>query len=293
MQTESQLLKNILLGLEGNEYNFYVPEKDGKVMGQSGITIGKGVDLGAQDEASLKKMGIPESIVNKIASSGYLGLKGEDAVNALNKGTLKLSAEEVDQINSLAIPHYKKEFEAALKKETGLDAQKDLTPNQRIGLTTAYFNLGNGLFYKNVETKEGTIKKPTNLRKQLANKDWTAVANNLATWNSTAPIGLQARRQAEAKLFAGEIGLEDFVKYKDSRVAILKEERLKEEKLKNLIAQNQQQKNNQMIYKNYTIEKGDTLTSIAAKTGKSVSEIADINKITNPNQIQVGQSLLL
>ena len=285
MQTESQLLKYILLALEGNKYDFKVPKENGKVMGQSGITIGKGFDLGAQDEARLKKMGMPESIVNKIASSGYLGLKGEDAVNALNKGTLKLSAEEVDEINSLAIPFYKNEFEAVLKKQTGLDAQKDLTLNQRIALTSAYFNLGNGLFYKNVETKEGTIKKPTNLRKQLANKDWTAVANNLATWNSTAPIGLQARRQAEAKLFAGDIGPEDLVKFKDQAVGSLQENQS--------IVQNQKEESGAMTYDSYTIQKGDTLTSIAEKTGKSVSTIADRNKITNPNQIQVGQSLLI
>ena len=281
MQTESQLLKYILLALEGNPSNPKVPTKDGKVMGQSGITIGKGVDLGAQDEARLKKMGIPESIVKKIVSSGYLGLKGEDAVNALKKGTLKLSAEEVDQINSLAIPHYKKEFEAALKKETGLDAQKDLTPNQRIALTSAYFNLGNGLFYKDVETEEGTIKKPTNLKGQLANKDWTAVANNLATWNTTAPIGLQARRMSEAALIAGKIGTEDFVKYKDQVVSLLKEK------------QSNSQESDKTASNSYTIQKGDTLTSIAEKTGRRVSEIADINNITNPNQIQVGQSLLL
>ena len=284
MQTESQLLKDILLFLEGNDYNFYVPKEDGKPIGKSGITIGKGFDLGAQNEDRLKKMGIPEPIVKKIVSSGYLGLKGEDAVNALSKGTLKLSTEEVDQINSLAIPFYKKEFEAALKKQTGLDAQKDLTLNQRIGLTSAYFNLGNGLFYKNVETKEGKTKKvKTNLSRQLANKDWTAVANNIATWSSKAPIGLQARRISEAKLFAGDIGLEDFVKYKDQVVSSLKENQS--------IVQNQQE--NAMASNSYTIQKGDTLTSIAAKTKRSVSDIVDINKITNPNQIQVGQSLLL
>lgn len=289
MKTESQLLKNILLALEGNEYNFKVPTKDGKVIGQSGITIGKGFDLGAQDEARLKKMGIPESIVNKIASSGYLGLKGEDAVNALNKGTLKLSAEEVDEINSLAIPFYKNEFEAVLKKQTGLDAQKDLTLNQRIALTSAYFNLGNGLFYKNVETKEGTTKKvKTNLSRQLANKDWTAVANNIATWSSTAPIGLQARRIAEASLFAGDVGPEDFVTLKDQLVSSLQVN-----PSNSLLAQNQQEESGEMTYDSYTIEKGDTLTSIAEKTGRRVSEIADINNITNPNQIQVGQSLLL
>ena len=289
MQTESQIFKNLLLFLEGNPSNPEVPKQNGKVIGKSGITIGKGLDLGAQNEDRLKKMGIPEPIVKKIVSSGYLGLQGEDAVKALEKGTLKLSEEELDQINSSVIPFYKKGFEAALKKETGLDAQKDLTVNQRIGLTSTYFNLGNGLFYKDVETKEGKTKKvKTNLKEQLANKDWTAVAKNIATWNKTAPIGSQARRMTEAALFAGKIGTEDFVKFKDRVVSLLKE---REEKQS--IVQNQKEEPDKTDYKNYTIQKGDTLTSIAAKTGKSIPEIANRNNITNPDQIQVGQSLLL
>jgi LysM repeat protein len=90
----------------------------------------------------------------------------------------------------------------------------------------------------------------------------------------------------EAALFAGKIGTEDFVKFKDRVVSLLKE---REEKQS--IVQNQ--KENAMASNSYTIQKGDTLTSIAAKTKKSISEIANRNNITNPNQIQVGQSLLL
>lgn len=41
----------------------------------------------------------------------------------------------------------------------------------------------------------------------------------------------------------------------------------------------------------YTVRKGDTLTKIAKNYGTTVSEIANLNNITNPNCIEVGQRL--
>lgn len=41
----------------------------------------------------------------------------------------------------------------------------------------------------------------------------------------------------------------------------------------------------------YTVQKGDTLTSIAAKYNTTVKEIAAKNNIKNPNKIYVGQNL--
>lgn len=45
--------------------------------------------------------------------------------------------------------------------------------------------------------------------------------------------------------------------------------------------------------KEYVVQDGDSLYSIAKQTGRTVGEIVDQNKITNLNQIQAGQSLLL
>lgn len=43
----------------------------------------------------------------------------------------------------------------------------------------------------------------------------------------------------------------------------------------------------------YTIQKGDSLSKIAAKAGVSTKELAELNNITNPNSIRIGQRLLL
>ena len=43
----------------------------------------------------------------------------------------------------------------------------------------------------------------------------------------------------------------------------------------------------------YTIQKGDTLSSIAKKTNASVKDITNANKIADPTRIQVGQTLFI
>jgi len=43
----------------------------------------------------------------------------------------------------------------------------------------------------------------------------------------------------------------------------------------------------------YTIQKGDTLSSIAKTTGASVKDIINANKIADPTRIQVGQTLFI
>jgi len=43
----------------------------------------------------------------------------------------------------------------------------------------------------------------------------------------------------------------------------------------------------------YTVQKGDSLSKIAAKAGVSSRELAELNNITNPNSIRIGQKLLL
>lgn len=46
-------------------------------------------------------------------------------------------------------------------------------------------------------------------------------------------------------------------------------------------------------YQPYTVVKGDTLAAIAARFGSSVSAIATASGVSDPNRINVGQSLLI
>lgn len=73
---------NFIDELEGFTVRGYVP-KDvrGEPLGQSGATIGGGVDLGHWTVTALRRRKVPESIIEKVAP--YCGLRGWDAVHAL------------------------------------------------------------------------------------------------------------------------------------------------------------------------------------------------------------------
>jgi hypothetical protein len=84
---------------EGNTLTGYVPrDRNGNVLGASGVTIGMGVDLGALDERVLEALDLSVSLEEKLRP--YLGLKRDAAVDKLKAMPLKLSADEVEPLNA-------------------------------------------------------------------------------------------------------------------------------------------------------------------------------------------------
>ncbi len=70
----------------------------GDVIGKSGVTIGKGFDIGQNNLFDLKnRMNLSQGMIEKL--SPYLEKRKKDAVAALNKTPLVLSATELAELN--------------------------------------------------------------------------------------------------------------------------------------------------------------------------------------------------
>jgi len=164
---------------EGFKLDAYIPEdKEGKVIDQSGVTVGTGVDLGSKNEEYFKDL--EPSILNKLKP--HFGKKREEAQKSLEENPFSLTEEE-----ALALDNFvkAKEFNV-LKKRWDKDSEiswDDLTTNQATAIASVYYQHGNQTF-------------GYNFWDQTTSGDWDSAYENLMTWGGSTPN----RRRDEAAL---------------------------------------------------------------------------------------------
>jgi GH24 family phage-related lysozyme (muramidase) len=78
----------------GQQLKAYVPAGG---VSNSGVTVATGCDLGARNEADLRKLNLSPTLINKLKP--YLGLKKQAAVTALKALPLTITKPEADAID--------------------------------------------------------------------------------------------------------------------------------------------------------------------------------------------------
>ena len=163
--------------LEGYKTTGYVPKQDGKVLGESGVTIASGFDLGQRGVQDL--IGLPEGLATKLLP--YLSLKGKDADTIASN--LKVSQEEADVINEFSKQQAMSRLSRQWLGTTGTNFET-LLPNQQTAVASVAFQYGD------------LAKKTPNFWKQVTSGDWTAAKRNLLDFKDKYPT----RRTKEAAL---------------------------------------------------------------------------------------------
>jgi len=201
VMTELDRFTKMMNGLEGNRPVPYTL-KDSK----SGITIGRGLDLGQHNVADLRRIGVAPELIKRFVDAGFLGKQGQAARDHLKKsGKFILSEQEMIQLNGKLMTSKIADFNRDYENYMG-EPSSTLSENQRFALQSAHFNMGENLF-KATEENGGGV---TDLTKQLRAKDYKAAAYNIGNWHGIKkPNQPRSRRAAEAQLFAGSIGYED------------------------------------------------------------------------------------
>ena len=165
----------------------YIPKSEitGKILKRSGVTIGRGVDLGQHSAADLKRAGFTDDLIKKFKP--YIGLKREAADKALAKNPLNISSEDARFISDQMLQHKINEYNRIFK------TLRDVPdPRVKAVLVAEHFagRLGNPLYKKfrqalrdtnyNLEQayRIGVFQNPK------INKDsvYTNAAENLLTW---------------------------------------------------------------------------------------------------------------
>lgn len=135
----------------------YIPKnEDGSVMGQSGVTIASGFDLGQQDATSIS--GLPKELQNKLIP--YLGAKKNKAVSKLKEtGGLQLTDKEVSQIDMMAKEQYSNRVKQSYNKLTGKNFD-ELPSNLQTVIADVQFQYGTN--YERTPKFSGIIQEIAN-----------------------------------------------------------------------------------------------------------------------------------
>ena len=124
--------------------NGYVPKRNGVPIGQSGVTIATGCDLGQQTPESLLKMGVPQTLAARLIP--YCGLRRDAAVAKLSTLPLVISEDAADAIDSAVIGSYIREVQARFDRDAGSSRFVDLPKEVQAALVSLRYQLGFGGF---------------------------------------------------------------------------------------------------------------------------------------------------
>jgi|SRR6056300_448734 len=140
---------------EGKGYTKgYIPtNEDGSILGQSGVTIASGFDLGQQDVTSISAL--PKDLQDKLIP--YLGAKKDAARKKLKEtGGLNLTEEEVNQIDMMSKEKYSNDIKSSYNKLTGKNFQ-DLPSSLQTVIADIQFQYGTN--YSRTPKFAGIIKE--------------------------------------------------------------------------------------------------------------------------------------
>lgn len=174
-RTEIDSLKSAE-GFERNgNYAYLVKDNDGNIMGQSGVTIGNGVDLGQQSHERLKNWLRPE-LYNKVKD--YIGLKKSDAEAKLNEQPLNLTRAEAEEISGIVIDKYLTDLKRTVRNFDSLQVPA------RTALLHAFYHKGvNSSFFQELKKHitTGDYRSAIALLKsdKTYSNRYTALANEL------------------------------------------------------------------------------------------------------------------
>lgn len=133
---------NFIKELEGFRTHAYLPmDKDGNVLGQSGVTIGMGFDLGQQSAGNLKDiLSDHPDLFTKLYP--YCGIKGVKAKNFLQAHPLSLSTEELDMVQCRIEETFYRRLEKEYEDNSDLTFSM-LSPAQQTVLMSVAYQYGN------------------------------------------------------------------------------------------------------------------------------------------------------
>jgi hypothetical protein len=163
----------------GNHLLGYVPQSNGRVLGQSGVTVGRGIDLGQQN---LDNLNIPEDLRGKLRP--YEGLQKNDAVSALRRTPLVLTPKETEILNDAVSKDILNQLVPKFDSQSSVPFQQ-LDPAKQTVLASLAYQYGPDL-----------DQRASSFFKAAVQGQWDRAARVLRNFGDDYP----SRRKREAEL---------------------------------------------------------------------------------------------
>ena len=179
---------NFIHQLEGFELTGYVPQDKNGIIGNSGVTIGAGFDLGQFSKRELQSMDIPANLIAKFEP--YLGLKKYAALLKLKSAPLRITMDEFKAFDEKVKNRFIKGLDELFAKVEGTGFFQSLDSRKQTVVFSVAYQYGLG-FNK---------RCPTFFRLVCA-RDWDGVYNELMNFGDR----YTTRRKQEAKYLKGQI----------------------------------------------------------------------------------------
>tara|TARA_R100001369_G_scaffold72724_1_gene101059 strand:- start:67 stop:1698 length:1632 start_codon:yes stop_codon:yes gene_type:complete len=112
----------------------YIPSKNGIPIAKSGVTIGRGVDLGQHTAKELKNIGFSDEMIQQFKP--FIGKQGLEAKKAWEKSGKKLTLEpkDAEYISDMMLYHKMEQFDRRFTKLKGI-----ANPRQKAVLVAEHF----------------------------------------------------------------------------------------------------------------------------------------------------------
>jgi hypothetical protein len=178
---------------EANTLKGYVPQCNGQVIGESGVTIAMGVDLGAEHVGGYLDSKLLDPELRALLDP-YLGKQEREAVTFLAANPLTLTLDQRDHLNAVV----QAEHTAALTRQYNRDAGSVLTTGGWNGLSDAEQTVIASVAW---QYGEPWVHCPRFWGRAVA-QDWRGAIAELRAFGDLYP----SRRHAEADCLETSLG---------------------------------------------------------------------------------------
>ncbi|QTT91585.1 pesticin C-terminus-like muramidase [Pseudomonas chlororaphis] len=168
----------------------YIPMVQGVPVGESGVTLGVGVDLGGKTAASLLNDGVPQSLVSILGE--YTGLRGQQALNKLQQKPLVISEAQAKELTGIYFEIISSAVERRVNNAAGAGKFRSIPFQTRTAIIDLSYQYSDNLAARTPKTWG-----------MIIGGDWKGLVQELNNFGDAYPT----RRKAEAKLIQSDIDM--------------------------------------------------------------------------------------